>query len=76
MKEIEHCYNDNKQYECPFLNSAAYYDDKIQTRHKVNENNPSQLLGYQSIIFEVDMLDFQTKIMTYRASTRPNQVTV
>lgn len=72
MKEIEHCYNDNKHDECPFLNSATYFDDKI--RHKVNENNPSQLLGYQSIIFEVDMLDFQSKIMTYRASIRPNQV--
>lgn len=74
MKEIEHCYNDNKHDECPFLNSATYYDDKMQIRHKVNENNPSQLLGYQSIIFEVDMLDYQSKIMTYRASVRPNQV--
>ncbi|XP_050503840.1 myelin regulatory factor-like protein isoform X2 [Diabrotica virgifera virgifera] len=72
LKEIEHCYNDFKQHECPFVSSQAYYDDKMKIRHKVNENSASQLIGYQSIVFEVDMIDYQSKIMTYRASLKPN----
>ncbi|XP_060532862.1 myelin regulatory factor [Cylas formicarius] len=72
VREIEHCYNDYKHYECPYV-SPMYYEDKAKIRHKVNENNPSQLLGQQSVIFEVDMADFQSKIMTYRASLAPIQ---
>ncbi|KAJ8939737.1 hypothetical protein NQ314_011023 [Rhamnusium bicolor] len=72
IKEIEHCYNDYKQHECPFL-SPMYYDDKSRIRHKVNENSPSQLLSLQSVIFEVDMADFQSKVMTYRVSLHQSQ---
>ncbi|CAG9814774.1 unnamed protein product [Phaedon cochleariae] len=75
IKEIEHCYNDYKQHECPFVSSSAYFDDKMKIRHKVNENSPSQLIGFQSVVFEVDMIDFQSKVMTYRASLRQNQNT-
>ncbi|KAJ8917380.1 hypothetical protein NQ315_002404, partial [Exocentrus adspersus] len=74
IKEIEYCDNDSRQYECNFL-TPIYDDDKSRVRHKVNENSPSQLLSLQSIIFEVDMADFQSKVMTYRASLRQTQNT-
>lgn len=71
IKEMEHCYNYNKQYECPFLNSMYYKESS----HKVNEKSPYQQLGTaQSVVFEVDMVGFQSKFMTYRASLRQNQV--
>ncbi|CAG9861760.1 unnamed protein product [Phyllotreta striolata] len=72
IKEIERCYNEHRQRECPFVGSSGYYDDKIKIRHKVNENSPTQVIGYQSVVFEVDMIDFQSKVMTYRASLRQN----
>lgn len=72
LKEIEHCYNELRQYECPLF--SMYYEDKPRIRHKVNENSASQLISLQSVIFEVDMADFQSKIMTYRAALKQNQV--
>ncbi|KAJ8949188.1 hypothetical protein NQ318_021681 [Aromia moschata] len=71
IKEIEFCFNDNKQNECPFPN-MSYDEDKFRMRHKVNENLPNRLSSPQNIIFEVDMADFQSKVMTYRASIRQN----
>ncbi|XP_074040694.1 myelin regulatory factor homolog 1 [Leptinotarsa decemlineata] len=80
VRDIEQCHNDDKQHECPFVSSHAYYDDKMKIRHKVNENSPkiienfpSQIFGIQNIVFEVDMIDFQSKVMTYRASLGQNQ---
>ncbi|KAG5886873.1 hypothetical protein JTB14_024730 [Gonioctena quinquepunctata] len=59
------------------FSSQAYYDDKIKIRHKVNEgsrrvneNGSSELIGFRNVDFEVDMIDFQSKVMTYRASLR------
>ncbi|XP_019878240.1 myelin regulatory factor-like protein isoform X3 [Aethina tumida] len=66
VKEIEYCYNNYKQYECPTEEDRT---------HKVNENNPSQLLSLRSIIFEVDMRDFRYKWLTYRASLKQTQNT-
>ncbi|XP_018568182.1 myelin regulatory factor isoform X2 [Anoplophora glabripennis] len=73
IKEIEYCDSDYRQYECNF--GPMGYDDKSRIRHKVNENSSSQLLSLQSVIFEVDMADFQLKVMTYRAPLRQNQNT-
>ncbi|XP_008194461.1 myelin regulatory factor isoform X2 [Tribolium castaneum] len=67
IKEVEYCNNNYKERGCAF--------EKPQTRHKVNEHSPSQLISTQSVIFEVNMADFQSKIMTYRASSRANQNT-
>ncbi|XP_044261502.1 myelin regulatory factor isoform X3 [Tribolium madens] len=67
IKEVEYCNNNYKERGCSF--------EKPQTRHKVNEHSPSQLISTQSVIFEVNMADFQSKIMTYRASSRANQNT-
>ncbi|VEN58112.1 unnamed protein product, partial [Callosobruchus maculatus] len=75
IKEIEHCYNDRKMNECSYMSSSPYFEDKLKMRHKVNENSPSQLLGIKSIIFEVDMIDFQSKVMTYRASLGQSEST-
>lgn len=70
---VEHCSN-TRVHPCPFI-AAAYTDDnKTQSAYKVNENIPIQPINYNTFIFEVDMLDYQSKIMTYRYTYRQNQV--
>lgn len=71
IKEVEYCNNHYSERGC-----STNYDEKTQVRHKVNEHSPSQLISTQSVIFEVNMADFQSKVMTYRASSRANQVGV
>ncbi|KAK9886512.1 hypothetical protein WA026_016791 [Henosepilachna vigintioctopunctata] len=72
IKEVEHCYNDFKKNECPFLNSGIY-EDKTITKRRINENNSDHQMNLQSIVFEVGMTDFQSKIMTYRAPLQQSQ---
>jgi hypothetical protein len=69
IREIDYCNNNYKDRGCSYN-----YDEKLQVRHKVNEHSPSQLISSQSVIFEVNMADFQSKVMTYRASIKPSQV--
>lgn len=71
IKDIEHCYNNFKQHICPI---NLYYGEKSTVIHKVNENSPIQQLSSQSVMFEVEMVGYQTKIMTYRSSLKQNQV--
>jgi hypothetical protein len=68
IREIDYCNNNYKDRGCSYN-----YDEKLQVRHKVNEHSPSQLISSQSVIFEVNMADFQSKVMTYRASIKPSQ---
>lgn len=44
--------------------------------HKINEKSSFQHIGSQSVAFEVDMVGFRTKFMTYRATLRQVQVSV
>lgn len=74
VKEIEHCYNNFKQLECPFMGSVLYDENHKQGSRKVKENIPNPQISSQSVTFEVDMVGFQYKVMTYRASLRQTQV--
>ncbi|GJQ75423.1 hypothetical protein Trydic_g23591 [Trypoxylus dichotomus] len=71
---IEHCSN-TRVHPCPFVGLAYTDENKTQAAYKVNENVPIQPINYHTFIFEVDMLDYQTKIMTYRYTYRQNQNT-
>lgn len=62
MKEIEHCYNYNKKMECGFGEGQSKIDEK-----RAYQNT-------DGVVFEVNMLGYQTKFMTYRMSLRQNQV--
>ena len=68
IKEVEYC-NNYLEEGCSFN-----YDEKLQIRHKVNEQSPSQLTSTQSVVFEVNMADFRSKTMTYRALIKSSQV--
>ncbi|XP_063925121.1 myelin regulatory factor isoform X2 [Zophobas morio] len=67
IKEVEYC-NNYLEEGCSFN-----YDEKLQIRHKVNEQSPSQLTSTQSVVFEVNMADFRSKTMTYRALIKSSQ---
>ncbi|KAF5290050.1 hypothetical protein FQA39_LY14831 [Lamprigera yunnana] len=68
IKEIEHCYNGYRKHECPLHVSIGYDESSKLTDRKINENIPNPLISSQSVSFEVEMVGFQSKIMTYRAS--------
>lgn len=74
LKELDHCYNDYKQHECPLPGTMRYNQNHKEAPHKVNENLHYPQISSQSIVFEVDMVGFQSKIMTYRAALRQSQV--
>lgn len=71
LKDIEYCVNSFRQHSCPW-NSLNFEDAKLL--RKINENVPSQLINSQSVMFDVDLIGFQSKLMTYRASLKQNQV--
>ncbi|KAK4878641.1 hypothetical protein RN001_011147 [Aquatica leii] len=68
IKEIEHCYNGYRKHECPLHSAISYDESRKLSNRKVNENIPNPLISSQSVLFEVEMIGFQSKIMTYRAS--------
>ncbi|XP_045467204.1 myelin regulatory factor-like protein [Harmonia axyridis] len=70
VKEIEHCFNDFKRNECPY---SGFFDDKTETKHRINENNSEHHINSHSIVFEVAVMDFQSKMMTYRAPLQQSQ---
>ncbi|XP_065166491.1 myelin regulatory factor isoform X3 [Atheta coriaria] len=70
LKDIEYCVNSFRQHSCPW-NSLNFEDAKLL--RKINENVPSQLINSQSVMFDVDLIGFQSKLMTYRASLKQNQ---
>ncbi|KAK9746271.1 NDT80 / PhoG like DNA-binding family [Popillia japonica] len=71
---VEHCSN-TRVHPCPFVGLAYTDENKTQPAYKVNENIPLQPINYHTFIFEVDMMDYQSKIMTYRYTYRQNQNT-
>lgn len=73
IKEVEHCYNDFKKNDCSYQNSE-FFNEETVTKHRINENNSDRQINTQSIVFEVAVLDFQTKMMTYRAPLQQSQV--
>lgn len=62
VKDIEHCYNNNKKLDCVFGDGLVKVDEKRAYQNM------------DSIIFEVNTIGFQSKFMTYRMSLRQNQV--
>ncbi|KRT85379.1 hypothetical protein AMK59_286 [Oryctes borbonicus] len=71
---VEHCSN-TRVHPCPFVGLPYTDENKTQPAYKVNENMPIQHIDYK-FTFEVDVLDYQTKIMTYRYTYRENQVSI
>lgn len=72
VKEIEHCYNGYRKHECATI---GFDESSKLTQRKVNENVPNPLISSQSVLFEVDMVGFQSKVMTYRAALGQTQNT-
>ncbi|KAL1501325.1 hypothetical protein ABEB36_006667 [Hypothenemus hampei] len=65
-RKIHNCPNEVKHYECPYM-PPPIYNDEAKRAHKVDQTNPSHYDRGRSVTFDVDMTDFQSKVMTYRA---------
>ncbi|XP_031330004.1 myelin regulatory factor homolog 1 isoform X2 [Photinus pyralis] len=71
MKEIEHCYNGYRKHEC---GAPIGFDESSKlTQRKVDEKVPNPLISSRSVLFEVDMVGYQSKVMTYRAALGQTQ---
>lgn len=72
IKDIEHCYNEFEQAECPnYPKVDSFEDNKTTISDRINENSPSGVQNsLHTVSFQVDMLSFQSRVMTYRASLR------
>ncbi|XP_050312385.1 myelin regulatory factor [Anthonomus grandis grandis] len=64
-KKIQNCLNDVKHHECPYI-PLSISSDETKRAHKVDQTTPSHYDRGQSWTFDVDMADFQSKVMTYR----------
>ncbi|XP_044763385.1 myelin regulatory factor [Coccinella septempunctata] len=72
IKEVEHCYNGFKKNQCSYPDSG-FFEEKTVTKHRINENNSERQINSQSVVFEVATMDFETKMMTYRAPLQQSQ---
>lgn len=75
IKDIEHCYNEHEQSDCPnYPKENSFEDNKTTVSDRINENSPSGVQNsLHTVSFQVDMLNFQSRVMTYRASLRQTQ---
>ncbi|CAG9770761.1 unnamed protein product [Ceutorhynchus assimilis] len=71
-RKIHNCPNDVKYHECPYI-PPTIYNDEAKRAHKVDQTTPSHYDRGHSVTFDVDMADFQSKVMTYRAGLNSYQ---